>query len=78
MGGQRSQLEKTAAIVGKDLLDRVTGQKRSRNNLVATVPEDLPENSLAPPVQKRPRNNKAVIIILLITMNTTLTIFTIR
>ena len=38
----------------------MTGQKRDRNNLVA-VPEDLPENDLAPPVPaKRARTSRAV------------------
>jgi hypothetical protein len=63
-GGQRAQLEKASAIVGEGLLNKVTGQKRDRNYLIGPgIPEDLPENILAPPVQtKRARVYKAVII----------------
>jgi hypothetical protein len=61
-GGQRAQLEKASEIVGKGLLNKVTGQKRDRNNLIATH-EDLSENDLAPPIPpKRARINKEVII----------------
>ena len=65
IGGQRAQLEKASTIVGEGLLNKVTGQKRDRSNLGAVlVPEDLPENDLAPPIpNKRARINtsKAVI-----------------
>jgi hypothetical protein len=52
-------LEKTAAIVGKDLLSKVTGQKRSRQN-VANIPDDLPENDLAPPM---PMKRQKIVIV---------------
>jgi hypothetical protein len=62
-GGQRAQLERTSVIVGEGLLNKVTGQKRDRNNLVA-IPENLSENDLAPPIPaKRARTTKTVIII---------------
>ena len=69
IGGQRDQLEKASAIVGQGLLNKVTGQKRDRSNLIA-IPEDLPENDLAPPVpNKRARlgttGSRTVIIIYL-------------
>jgi hypothetical protein len=64
IGGQRMQLEKTSEIVGKDLLNKltgVTGQKRSRHN---PLTENLPENHLAPPIPtKRLRTSKAAVII---------------
>lgn len=64
IGGQRDQLEKASAIVGEGLLNKVTGQKRDRNN-VTSIPEDLTENDLAPPIPtKRQRVAKAVIIII--------------
>jgi hypothetical protein len=65
IGGQRDQLEKASAIVGQGLLNKVTGQKRDRNDLIAAIPENLPENDLAPPIPtKRARiTSKAVIII---------------
>lgn len=63
IGGQLAQLEKASVIVGEGLLNKVTGQKRDRNNLV-TIPEDLSENDMAPPIPtKRARNSKLVIII---------------
>jgi hypothetical protein len=62
-GGQRAQLEKASAIVGEGLLNKVTGQKRDRNNNIA-IPEDLSENDMAPPIPtKRARTSKAVIMI---------------
>lgn len=62
-GGQRVQLEKASMIVGEGLLNKVTGQKRDRNNLIS-IPEHLSENDLAPPIQtKRARTTKSVIII---------------
>lgn len=68
-GGQLAQLEKASAVVGEGLLNKVTGQKRDRNNLI-NIPEDLSENDLAPPIPtKRPRTcartSKTVIIIYL-------------
>lgn len=63
IGGQRAQLEKASAVVGEGLLQKVTGQKRDRNNLI-TIPEDLSENDMAPPIAtKRARISKPVIII---------------
>ena len=62
-GGQRAQLEKTSSIVGAGLLNKVTGHKRDRNNLI-DVPEHLSENDMAPPIQtKRARTTKNVITI---------------
>ena len=61
VGGQRSQLEKIAAIVGKELLNKITGHKRSRNNVVDDIPDDLPENNLAPPVPLGTKRQKIVI-----------------
>ena len=63
VGGQREQLEKASAIVGEGLLNKVTGQKRDRNDLIASaVPKDLLENDLAPPITtKRARISKKVI-----------------
>jgi hypothetical protein len=65
IGGQRAQLEKASMIVEEGLLNKVKGQKRDRNNLT-DIPENLPENDLAPAIpSKRARtgNSKAVIII---------------
>lgn len=65
IGGQRAQLEKASTIVGEGLLNKVTGQKRDRNNLT-DIPENLPENDLAPPIptkRARTNNTKSVIII---------------
>lgn len=62
-GGHRAQLEKASSIVGEGLLNKVTGQKRDRNNLI-DIPEHLSENDLAPPIKtKRARTTKNVIII---------------
>lgn len=64
VGGQLAQLEKASSIVEKGLLNKVTGQKRDRNNLV-DIPEDLNENNLAPPIPtKRARTSKVVSIFL--------------
>ena len=49
IGGQRAQLEKVSAVVGGGLLQKVMGQKHDQNNLI-TIPEDLSENDLAPPI----------------------------
>lgn len=65
VGGQRAQLEKASTIVGEGLLNKVTGQKRDRNHLT-DIPENLPENDLAPPIpakRARTSNSKVVIII---------------
>ena len=63
IGGQRAQLEKASAVVGEGLLQRVMGQKRDQNNLI-TIPEDLSENDLAPPIAtKCAQISKPVIII---------------
>jgi hypothetical protein len=61
-GGQLAQLEKASAIVEKGLLNKVTGQKRDRNNLT-DIPQHVSENDLAPPnPAKRARSTKSVII----------------
>ena len=62
IGGQWMQLEKTSKIIGKDLLNKltgVTGQKCSRNN---PLTEKLPDNHLAPPIPTKRLRTKAVII----------------
>ena len=52
-GGQRAQLEKTANIVGAQLLNKVTGNKRVRNP-AEDMPEGVADNTMAPPpVAKR-------------------------
>ena len=59
VGGQRMQLEKTGEIIGKDLMNKLTGQKRSQNNLLT---ENLPENHLAPPISTKCLRTKVMII----------------
>lgn len=67
IGGQRDQLEKASAIVGEGLLNKKTGQKRDRNNLNASTPENLCENDLAPPIPtKRARVSTSSKVIILI------------
>lgn len=58
IGGQRDQLEKSSQIIEAQLLNKVIGHKRTRNQL-EDIPAaaDLPKNDLAPRAPaKRQRN----------------------
>lgn len=59
--GQIAQLQETSDLLGQGLVKKMagTGGKRTRNQLVDNIPENLPENEMAPPVKaKRQRLNK--------------------
>lgn len=66
-GGQREQLEKTLKIMQGDTAG---GKKRSRaERVLDDVPEDLPQNDMAPPLKmKRQRRNVVSLSFLLISV----------